>query len=151
MSITPARDLARGWNLPADQVAIEFSEHSIAQFAERVRQLDPDGVKRELCRLLRGATVSRQAPDWVNVNHDSRPNAYLIVGSDLVLPLYRHGHVWTAATALTPHFIPESKREQRTQAKRATKRAARKPTTERHKRKRQPPGRRWTQGPGGKS
>jgi hypothetical protein len=116
VSVTPARDLARGWNLPADQVAIEFSEHSIEQFAERVRRLDPDGVKRELCRLLRGATVSRQAPDWVNVNHDSRPNAYLIVGSDLVLPLYRHGHVWTAATALTPHFMPESKREKRTQA-----------------------------------
>jgi len=130
----PLRDLRRGWNLRGDSVAVQFSEHAVTRFAERVRPtLDTDHIREELSRLLSTATVSKVPPDWVRPGSGKvTPAAYLVLGDEICLPLVvNHGAdgEWTATTTLLPDIVEgqqRATRNRRAQARRAGKASARK-------------------------
>lgn len=73
---------------------LEFSNHSVSAFAERVSRLDsPDDVRREISQLLRTGVVTKAPPSWVNSKHKQKAQAFLILGDgdgEMALPLYRN-------------------------------------------------------------
>ena len=145
--MNPLDDLARGWKLPADNLPLVFAGHSVERFRERCRPgLPTDEVRRQLLRMLGSARVVAKPPEFVDGTQGA--TAYLVI-ADAVFPLFAHDGELRASTCLTPKDYGPVLREQRTSAKRAARRAARKPAWQ-PKTKRKAPGRRWTQGPGGK-
>jgi hypothetical protein len=72
-----------------DELAIEFTDHSIERFAERLgRDLDPGEVRKQRSRMLSSAIITVEKPDWVEAS--THTAAYLIL-SDIVQPLARKG------------------------------------------------------------
>jgi hypothetical protein len=114
----PAEDLRRGWVLPADQVALEFSHHSLRRFAERLG-VDEDEAKRAVIELVRTGFVAKRAPAGVNDDHARRPKAFLF-DDEVVMPLFRNRgrpgsapngtrkDVFITGTALTRQLMAET-------------------------------------------
>jgi hypothetical protein len=99
------RDLSRWQSLPADLAPVGFSERAIERFGANLRpSLDLDWVPVELSRLLATARVSRTAPEWYRPGSSVvRPaDAYLVLGTDVVLPLVERGGELRAVTTLMP-------------------------------------------------
>lgn len=103
-------DLFGGWpSLPGDCLPVAFSPHAVERFGERCRPgLTPDEVRIQLCHMLASARVTRTAPDWIRANGAA---AYLLLGADLVMPLFDRAGELVAATALTPRNVGPDLRE----------------------------------------
>ena len=104
MSHNFAADLRRGWELPADQVAIERSEHAVEQWTSRTG-LD----ERAFNRWLEIATVSASPPRWVNPKHARQADTWLtgpVNAVEVACPLFydrgEHGEaLFIMGTAMT--------------------------------------------------
>lgn len=106
-------------------MAIAFSQHAIARFAERLRELPVDQATRELSRLIATATVTRKPPAWVKTNQT--PDAYLRLGDDICMPLRAEGDELIAVTVLDTDPHAEFKRQEINRYKSRQRAAKRKP------------------------
>jgi hypothetical protein len=105
--MSTARDLQRGWRLPADGVALELSGHALRRWSERISGMPADRVMVEVAQLLGSATVSQAPPPWAeDLRQHTKADAWLVLDDLAAAPLRRTGdgpaEVWTAATVVTP-------------------------------------------------
>ena len=113
-------DLKRGRTLRGDQsgLGIDFSEHAVTRFAERLqRPLEEAELRRQLSCLLASARVVRRRPEWIRSVQANHPRAegWLIVGDDLAMPLVAGklpGEL-VAVTAVVPQGLAKLTRESR--------------------------------------
>jgi len=104
-----------GWPaLPADQVAVNWSDHALQRFGERCRPgLEQADVRRELSRLLASALVTRKPPAWF-LSETTMACAYLTLGDEIVFPLHaRPTGELVASTAIPRGMVGDQRRETR--------------------------------------
>ena len=71
---------------------VTLSPHCVERFHERFRPaLDQIRARRELEMLLSHGEISDEPPEWLARKMLQEADAYLIVGTDLVLPLAEIG------------------------------------------------------------
>lgn len=120
----------RGARLPRPD-EIGLSKHSVDQFRARFRPaLDRAGARAELGRLLGHGEVVEEMPAWLAAAAKSSGDGYLLIGSDMVLPLAKNerGAEWVAKTCLARGAISPARRAGRNEAaqrRRAAKHARR--------------------------
>ena len=89
--------------MKASHVRLCVSSHCVERFQLRVRPaLDVSRAHEELSRLLPTAVVQGTPPSWLSERLEDRPDAYLLIGEDLVCPLRRTAtrNVYVAVTCL---------------------------------------------------
>jgi hypothetical protein len=85
------------------------SVHAAEQYRDRVKPgLDPDAARAELERLREISVISTVAPEWL---HAAKPAPdYLLLGTDVVLPVLPHGDGWIATTCVTQQTLTPTRR-----------------------------------------
>lgn len=110
-------DIRRGWELPGDSLAVQYSPHSLKRYRDRIRPaLELDAVRRELCHLLATATVTRERPAWLHDDERQTAAYLLLAGGTICLPLVDRGGELIATTALMEGMIEGTRRENRNRA-----------------------------------
>ena len=96
---------------------VTLSPHCVERFHERFRPaLDQIRARRELEMLLSHGEISDEPPEWLARKMLQEADAYLIVGTDLVLPLAEMGPLgegFVAKTCLDRGGISEPARRAR--------------------------------------
>ncbi len=91
----PIADIEKGWELPLDQVPVEFADHAVERYNLRIgRHLDLLVSATEMNRRLAeaGAVVTRKEPDfrWVRKQQSKYRNFHswlICTDPELVCPL----------------------------------------------------------------
>ena len=110
--------------IPGDCLPINFAEHAVRRFIERLRPgIESEAAYSELCHLLASSRVVRQPPGWLATESAPPADRWLLIGDDLALPLRRNraGEL-LAVTTLARGSISPTRRSSRNRA-RASQRA----------------------------
>jgi hypothetical protein len=124
--VPPTREIPLDGPVAAE---VEITDHCVERYVERVKpDLELRVARAELEQLKQVGTVTSRAPVWAR---EATPAAYyLMIGSDIVLPLAGGRNGWWASTCLVFTGISDLARDRRralksskASAKRARRRA----------------------------
>jgi hypothetical protein len=93
---------------PATQ-AVTLSVHAAEQYRRRVRPgLDQDAARTELERLRETGEISTVSPEWLNAAKTAP--YYLLLGENIVLPVFPQGDGWIATTCVGQRTLSSTRR-----------------------------------------
>lgn len=101
--------------MTAASVKVRLSAHCIERFQARFRPgLDAARAGEELRAMLEHGQISHDPPAWL-VDRRRQPDAYLLLGSDVAMPLVRSssGDQYHAVTCLSRGSISAAERQRR--------------------------------------
>lgn len=107
-------ELPERTSAPSADSPVQLTAHAIQRYNERCRPaLDRAEAGRDLRRLLSHGRMVPESPPWTQRTQATFSERYLVVGTDIVLPLRRAGGLWVAVTCLVRGCISEATRERR--------------------------------------
>ena len=97
-------------SLPAPTTqTVALSAHAAEQYRRRVRPgLDRDAARTELERLREAGEISMVSPEWLNAAKTAP--YYLLLGDDVVLPVFPQDDGWIATTCIAQHTLSPTRR-----------------------------------------
>ena len=119
----------RAWTVCWFVVEVEFTEHVVERFQERVRPaLDLAAAEEELARLLPLAELTEVCPWWVTESEqpdERQADLFAVLCDGVAVLLMGRGETFRAVTVITNRGLSEETRERRNAARRAARAAAR--------------------------